>query len=187
MYTSQFLLPTDSLVNTAAFAILHLLPVDVSISHTLKEIVFDYETVLLANISNQNFTDDVTIGMSLQSLLNASLLFFFSTRLYSLCKNGKVSSISERPIRRHFLVRLAWITVSIVCFNIIWSVGNAITPGQHLRFSMEAMPHWSTWIPLWIFARILTIRCPMRSASMMEVRWPRAVRRKPEHHGLVLF
>lgn len=65
-------------MNTAAFAILHLLPMDIAVNHSLADIVLHYQTVLLANSSNQTFRDDVTMLTSSGSSPNVCLLFFFS-------------------------------------------------------------------------------------------------------------
>jgi hypothetical protein len=69
-------------VNSAAFAILHLLPVDIATSYNLADIVLHYQTVLLANVSNQTFTDDVTIFTFSRASANVVVMFFFFVSLF---------------------------------------------------------------------------------------------------------
>ena len=61
-YTRQYLQNVTLPSNSAAFAILHLLPVDVSFNGTFNDLVANYEQDILSNGSNMTFGDDVSLA-----------------------------------------------------------------------------------------------------------------------------
>jgi hypothetical protein len=59
IYTRQFRIDTNSLINSMSFAILHLLPVDIRLASTLNDMIIYYEQNLLASTTNGTVIDDV--------------------------------------------------------------------------------------------------------------------------------
>ena len=59
-YTRQMLQNISLPSNSAAFAILHLLPVDVGFNSSFNALVANYEQDILFNTSNMTFADDVS-------------------------------------------------------------------------------------------------------------------------------
>ncbi len=80
-YTTQFL-PNTTSYATTSFPILHLLPIDSSMTESFNDMVLNYEQQIINSPVTIPFSDDVKLNISRFDLLSLVLLFFFQ-RLFS--------------------------------------------------------------------------------------------------------
>ena len=75
-YTPQFLPNQTSTATAAYFPILHMLPIDLASTSSFDSIVSNYNQIILSNITNTDFSDDVRIKRIQINLVIFFLSFF---------------------------------------------------------------------------------------------------------------